>query len=447
MTSRNQEPSTRPLTKFSASADGLGTLLPDQLNLLTEALRELEVARDKETSVKNQILAKADFDGAGLPWKAYIYSADAAGFDLRLVGHTENEQHLLIKQRRLPAGKKITIPGKEAPQGFVCLTETLLESRVFEAVSQGDVSAEFVSELLRLFENAICPQSLVPFSLGELVSLLPSHPSASLPTVKIIQGVDAFHFGRGQPNFVDNSLFLVASQFNFLESTNTDHMPLSCYGRDRTQGPRASLGCPGMLVQRNASFKHSGGLDLQPFFRPLRGAYVRGYFMPRRIPIGEESAALRHVSENWRELRALAQRGKTLFGSETTQVFMAAPSFQGDGIPLITDHDSIGRMCEIIVSRQYQALGALAMLRAAESGTRVNLHITLIGQGAFRNPPQVMETAFALLLEAIGGADVIVHVHAWSADDVDAALAALSKSLSLKELNAIRIIPSDDFYR
>jgi hypothetical protein len=377
-----------------------------------------------------------------MPWYAYIYSADVVGHDLRLVGHSESVQHAREGGRGRPPGKKIGLASPESLEAASCLAHPLLEERVLAACSHGYLSAEAVSEVLGSFEDAPCHQLPSPFSLGELTSLLPSHGRGRFPSVKIIIGVDAFLFGRGRPEFVTNSLFQVASQFNFLESTNTEHMPLRRYAWDRTQGPRASLGCPGMLALRNAAFKHVEDLEVQPFFAPLRAAYSRGYFCPRLLAAGDEESALRHVSEHWRDLRVLAQTGKTLFGTETTQVFMAAPSFQGERRPSISE--DAGRMCEIIVARQYQALGALAARRAAETGRCVNLHVTLLGQGAFRNPPEVMETALALLLSAVGDADVVVYVHAWSPPDVEAASEALSK-FSTSE--SPEIVPSKNFYR
>ena len=425
-----------------AYAEGVGPLLPDQLRLLQRAMQTLEETRDVGQDLTQRLLAQADVDGNGMPWYAYVYSVDADGHDLRLVGHSERVQNDRRGGAGHPPGKRIGFMSPASPEAGSCVVRDLLEERALAACPQGDPSAEAVSEALGSFEDAPCDRAPAPFSLGELTSLLPSHGRGRLSSVKIISGVDAFLFGRGRPEFVTNSLFQVASQFNFLESTNTNHMPLRHYAWDRTQGPRASLGCPGMLALRNAAFKHVQDLELQPFFAPLRAAYSRGYFCPRLLAPGDIESALRHVSGGWRDLRVLAQTGTTLFGTETTQVFMAAPSFQGERAPSISE--DVGRMCEIIVGRQYQALGVLAAKKAAETGRCVNLHVTLLGQGAFRNPPEVMETALALLLEAVGDADVVVYVHAWSPSDVEAASSVLSKVATLE---SPEIVPSKNFYR
>lgn len=55
-----------------------------------------------------------------------------------------------------------------------------------------------------------------------------------------------------------------------------------------------------------------------------------------------------------------------------------------------------------------------------------------------------METALALLLEAVGDADVVIYIHAWSPSNVVAASSALSKVATSE---SPEIVPSKNFYR
>ena len=307
------------------------------------------------------------------------------------------------------------------------------------------VNADIVSDILSSYENQNIIGVLMPTSLKDILKCRVDGQIKTHVQVKIVEGFDAFDFGKGKPEFIDNSMVQVASQFNFLESTSDNHMNLNKYAGDPTQGPRASLVCPGMLAHRNAFFKHKGDLDIQPFFGGLQGAYKRGYFTPSKIKEGENrSEALRYVSSYWRELRVLVQSGKTVFGSETTQVFMAAPSFQDTGVP---EDENLCNMCRTIVGGQYEALGVLAALQSKDTARPVNLHVTLVGQGAFNNPPDVLKASFSRMLKALEGHNVIVYIHAYSGSDVRKVEEALSEYMKQNEIARIARIEAKDFLR
>ena len=468
--------------KHHVSIDGFERVLADQKCLVEAAVQKAERLRAAGIDATNVILAKAKRDSRGNPWHAFVYSADARATELRLVGSAEHGKARALKEAvesskevaratqalehlktvKLPPGKRVRLGARDAlpplppPSSppppatcdFTAKTEEALESAVLDAIKKHagpQPNAYGVSAVLRTFEDKSTKGALHPVGLGKILQCHSERKAAAPPLVRIVQGVDAFQFGRGKPEFVDNSLLQVASQFNFLESASSAHMALQHYAHDRTQGPQASLGCPGMLAQRNAIFKRKGDLDIQPFFAGLKGAYKGGYFTPNDIGDADLQRASNYVSKNWKHLKVLVQSGRTLFGTKTTQVFMAAPSFQGEGTPSI--ETALGDICNVTVSRQYEAMGALAAMQSEATGRRANLHVTMVGQGAFNNPPEVLKTSFSRLLQAVRGYDVALYVHAWTPDDARKAAAALSGALSPSQLARVPTLPAAAFYR
>ena len=358
-----------------------------------------------------------------------------------------------LKELRLPSGQMINPPegsrlGRDrldVGMSFFAVTDARLEESVLQPLAtlaaSRRLTANDVSNALGPFEDAVSPAPLRAVSLADIRQIYRTISGGRAAAVSIVKGVDAFRFGEGKPMYVDDSMLQVASQFNFLESTTPNHMPLKDYAADRTQGPQASLGCPGMLAQRNAVFKHAGD---QPFFEAFPAyVYRGGYFMPSKFLDQELQAAFARLSEHSGEFKVLAQSGRTLFGTETIQVFTAAPSFQGEATPGMSTAEGI--LCDGIVSLQYEALGKLAALRSEAIGRHVRLHVTLVGQGAFKNPPEAMRSSFRSLLGSLRGYDVAVYVHAWSPADVDKAQAALREAGL--DVGGISVIDANIFYR
>ena len=103
---------------------------------------------------------------------------------------------------------------------------------------------------------------------------------------------------------------------------------------------------------------------------------------------------------------------------------------------------AVGEICDVLVSRQYGALGELAALRSKETGQHVPLHVSLVGQGAFNNPREVMSKSFALLLSAVRGFDVSVYFHGYGDEDVTIILRVLNE-LGRKN---VKVHTSRDFF-
>lgn len=104
------------------------------------------------------------------------------------------------------------------------------------------------------------------------------------------------------------------------------------------------------------------------------------------------------------------------------QVFSAAPSYQGQVQPKVGSVDA--ELCDLIVSTQYEAIAKMAVIRSAENQSNSNLsqnifvHLTLVGQGVFNNPPSIMETAFKKVAEIVRGyPHIYVVIHGYNEAD------------------------------
>ena len=118
------------------------------------------------------------------------------------------------------------------------------------------------------------------------------------------------------------------------------------------------------------------------------------------------------------ELNILAQWGIPDTGDSTSlmQVFTAAPSYQGSEEPL---PESVGcKLCTMLVEAQYRAIAQIAVLRSMHIQDTVPLHLTLVGQGVFKNPPIVMESAFKAVYDTVKKFNVKVYFHGFSELDV-----------------------------
>lgn len=272
------------------------------------------------------------------------------------------------------------------------------------------------------------------------------HPSTSSSplTVIVAGGVNALQFPDSP--YSKDSVQVVASQFNDLESKTPAYTPISGYPFDRTQGPSASLSMLKALVVRDYAVRH-GLIGAQPLFRDLLNQpgkreaveivianakqqglsdelakllvlkYCDGYLMPYNM----EEKEVSRLIENNGQIRLFAQTEARI-----TQVFCAAPSFQD---PVDSDGYSIGSfshpegavklrdcdnaLCEALVTEQFVAAAELAALKAIEQNKTINLHIWKVGQGVFENPPKAFETALGAAIKVAqrsGRVQIFAHV-------------------------------------
>jgi hypothetical protein len=253
-------------------------------------------------------------------------------------------------------------------------------SRILSKTSLYDVS-----ELAVKISSEYKKRSKVePNRFGKIRDLVeinrPEKHTDYFKNAKLVFGIDSLKLAS--MDFAKNGVLQVASQFNFLESTTDNYTPISGYISDPTQGPRASLSVPISLAARDLEFRNK---DLNSsLFETIPGAkYKGGYYEPS---FDTKQAAIEYgmISKRISELLILAQDGYDCIGGNlVTQVFCAAPSFQGRNRP---EEGSIQSMiCDILIEAQYEAIAKLAVSKSIKTKSVVPLHLTLVGQGAFNN--------------------------------------------------------------
>ena len=81
-------------------------------------------------------------------------------------------------------------------------------------------------------------------------------------------------------------------------------------------------------------------------------------------------------------------------------------------------------------------------MRSLVSGTRVSLHLTLVGQGAFNNPPSVLASALRAVYETVRYFEVDVYIHGYSNSDVE----KIEHSLPTGVQGVIRKMTKEHFF-
>lgn len=230
----------------------------------------------------------------------------------------------------------------------------------------------------------------------------------------IVKGVNALEIARSK--LVIDSIIQVASQFNFLESINVNYMDITNYINDKTQGPQLSIASLEALILRDNSVAKQKILGQQDgIFKNIPNIYKNGYLIPWIIPDSKEkNKILKQLTKNKGKLEILAQKSKPELGNGITftQVFSAAPSFQGYNIPIKNSLDD--KFCKLLVPLQYACIAKLAAIQNVATGKSVNLHLTLLGQGQFNNRPEVMNLAMSEIYKNINGYNVNVYIHAFN---------------------------------
>jgi hypothetical protein len=266
--------------------------------------------------------------------------------------------------------------------------------------------------------------------------------SSSTGNFIIVKGVNVLEIAKSK--LAIDSIMQVASQFNFLESTNTNYMDITKYIYDKTQGPLASIASLEALILRDNAVAKQKILGQQNgIFKDIPYIYKNGYLMPWKITDGKEKEKiLEKMTKNIGKLEILAQKSKPELGNGIvlTQVFSAAPSFQGYRRPLKNSLDD--KFCMLLVPLQYACIAKLAAIQSIATGKRVNIHLTLIGQGVFKNRQEVIISAMAEIYKYINGFNINVYIHAFT--DFDASIAIQS----LKNNNIFYLeMTNEEFFR
>ncbi len=169
-----------------------------------------------------------------------------------------------------------------------------------------------------------------------------------------------------------NSLVQLASQFNYLESPGPYKVPVSKYLYDLTQGPLGSIEATAAALHRLASEKSGKLLNALHSLLPPEALpfYKHGYLMLVDAPENLCKEIYEHMVARIDRLEILPQWVLCeASGSIQMQIFSAAPSFQGRQSP---DPGSWAeKIAILLVSKQYEALGKIAVIRSLLTGSTV----------------------------------------------------------------------------
>ncbi|MES2252933.1 MAG: hypothetical protein V4482_04540 [Pseudomonadota bacterium] len=214
----------------------------------------------------------------------------------------------------------------------------------------------------------------------------------------------------------------LASQFNYLESEDNNVTSVSSYQFDGTQGPQGSIEAAATTLYRHAAVITSklpnALLDIMPEKLAIKNIgygyeyYKNGYLQLQYFAYEDKKTLLQKVLEKKGYLRILPQPAICeATGASQIQVFAAAPSFQDAAMPAFNSTE--GQICMELVATQYEAIAKLAVIKSIGSSSLVNLHLTLVGQGSFNNPSEVMDEAFRRVSEIVAGRNVHVYIHGY----------------------------------
>lgn len=299
-----------------------------------------------------------------------------------------------------------------------------------EAIKVGRTEVEKKLDLA--VQNGVLP--IKEFTLSQISSEYSKLNKAEdkSPLFKIIKGVDALKLSESAE---DCSIVQVASKFNALESMSEKSTAVKYWYYGKTQGPRASL-------QAVAAAKHRESADLQnklpdaikellekcrlkdgrKILNKYPKLYKNGYFQLLEIKSAEDLETLKDfLKSNIGEFKFLSQWVKCeRTGKKQLQVFSAAPSFQGYYIDWNKNDEKtnlLKEICDIIVSNEYESIAEVAAIRAHETSKSVSLHLTLVGQGAFNNPSEVMKNSLQKVKKELENTDVKVYLHGYNKKD------------------------------
>lgn len=236
----------------------------------------------------------------------------------------------------------------------------------------------------------------------------------------------------------DGEIVQLASQFNAMESTSTDFTPVKYWFYDKTQGPLGSLQSTAACKHKEAAFLKgkvqdsiqellesctvSDGKKDIPILELYPDLYKGGYFAIQVVG-GKNREHLKILDDFIKN-----NIGKLKFNSQWVlcegthrkqlHVFNAAPVFQLkygyiDWSQDFENKDLYKSICTQIVNAQYKALAQIAAIRSVQTGKPSTMHVYQIGQGAFYNPPEVMDEVLKTIDKELKGFDVNVILHQW----------------------------------
>ncbi len=243
-----------------------------------------------------------------------------------------------------------------------------------------------------------------------------------------IPGTDFFKYKSAE-----NSMVVVCSQYNALESYDDVFSPLPNWLGDPTQGPRASLSAHLYAMLRISSYlknKLNDAID-NVLGKELMNLDVGGGHKLYQHGYLNLTRALGSFNEkNWQTLKGIVTDNIRNFklnfqwvlcndGTPMIQVFAAAPCMQGmsgwwneeneEKVKLIKK--LCNPICRAIQVHQMKMIGKLAKLKRMVSGKSFALHAWLPGGRSFANHPDVLQAAAEALIEEVRDVDIDVYFH------------------------------------
>ena len=250
-----------------------------------------------------------------------------------------------------------------------------------------------------------------------------------------IPGTDFFKYKSAE-----NSMVVVCSQYNALESYDDVFSPLSYWLEDDTQGPRASLSAHLYAMLRISSYlknKLNDAIDnvlgKELMNLDVGGGhklYQHGYLNLTRALSSKSfsgdnnwKALADTVTNNIRNFKLNFQWVLCNDGTPMIQVFAAAPCmqymrknnkewWQGENAEKVELIKKLcNPICEAIQVHQMKMIGKLAKLRRMVSGKSFALHAWLPGGRSFANHPDVLQAAAEALIDEVRDVDIDVYFH------------------------------------
>ena len=230
--------------------------------------------------------------------------------------------------------------------------------------------------------------------------------------IAIVAGLDSLNLPTSHR--VAGGIVQVTSQFNVRFSPLMERTSLEDYPLHSGQGPRVMMPCAHALLLREVS-EFDAFRDVIPDSE-LREKFIKyGFVQWKDSP---EDFARLLPPEALQKLRVLFMWAKPELGGEPfIQVFTAAPPIDAMG-------NAGSLLCEAEIARllllqQYRAVAQLAVIRSRLCGplVRIPLHLTLLGLGAFQNPPEVLQEALQEVCRLLEREKVDLYVHAFDYDD------------------------------
>lgn len=226
----------------------------------------------------------------------------------------------------------------------------------------------------------------------------------------------------------------LAGQFDFRESTSNVRSDVTAYPRDRTHGPLVSAEAALGSVKRNLLEEQDLLPDMLTDVLPSVGreSYMQHGYLELFKYQGDMNKLLQHVQANIGKSRMVFQPVLTESNMcLQTHVPCAGPSFQDAGRPAFAS--PAGQICNLLVSSQYEAMAKAAVIKSRLSGATepVVVHFSLVGQGSFNNPPEVLQQSIKKATDTVRGENVVLCFHAYKEEDLQTKVAPALKATGI----------------